>query len=93
VERQSLHNESEWKQKDIAQKQKDISLAYKRFFNTDDGKKVLMDIASKCFASRTTFVQGSPDRSHFNEGMRSVYLHIVKSAYNSQTQEGEHENA
>jgi hypothetical protein len=41
---------------------------------------VLDDLARLCFAATTTFVPGDPVMTAFNEGKRSVFLHILEAA-------------
>lgn len=51
--------------------------AYRNIFSSEDGQTVLQDLKELCFFNRTSFVQGCPDLSHFNEGSRMVLLHIT----------------
>ena len=48
---------------------------YKQTFNSDSGKKVLMDLRSRCYANRSTFDKDASTTA-FNEGQRNVILHI-----------------
>ncbi len=54
---------------------KSIKLAYKKCFETDPGKKVLDDLKRRCFVRRSTFTGDALD-TIFNEGTRSMLLHI-----------------
>lgn len=49
--------------------------AYRRVFTTMDGQLVLRDLARRGFADRSTF-SAEPGRIEFNEGRRSMVLHI-----------------
>ena len=55
----------------------DLIKAYKQIFNTDSGKKVLDDLANKCFYNKLMFT-GNSDELNLREGMRNVYLLILK---------------
>lgn len=55
----------------------DLKLAYRRTFNTDDGKIVMEDL-KKRFAFETTTFSDNPYQSAFNEGQRSAVLSIVR---------------
>ena len=52
-----------------------IQEAYRKLFDTVDGKTVLKDLEDFGFYHDSTFV-GTPDVTIFNEGRRSVVLHI-----------------
>ena len=51
---------------------------YKTLFNTEAGKKVLLDLANRCRIARVTHVPGDTHETAFNEGRRSVYIYIAK---------------
>lgn len=52
-----------------------LQLDYQRLFGTENGKRVLADLESKCFGNKVTF--DKDDRIHaFQEGMRAVLLHL-----------------
>ena len=51
---------------------------YQRAFLSPEGANVLADLSVECNEHRSTFVPGSPDRSAYLEGGRSVILHIRK---------------
>jgi hypothetical protein len=56
----------------------ELKLAYRRTFNTDDGKQVLDDLMKRFSFNATTFVSGDPHTSSFNEGQRAAVLLIVR---------------
>lgn len=43
-------------------------------------RQVLEDLSRLCFAATTTFVPGDPVATAFNEGKRTVLLHILEAA-------------
>jgi len=45
------------------------------------GQAVFLDLFDKCGMARTNFVPGEPDLSAFNDGTRSIFLHILQMAY------------
>ncbi len=53
----------------------ELHRAYKRIFDTEDGKMVLEDLKLRACFDRTTF-STDPGRTHFNEGRRSMVLHV-----------------
>jgi len=55
---------------------KQLKEDYLATFSTDAGKRVLTDLANRCFAGRTSF-NGDAYQTVFNEGRRSIYIHIV----------------
>lgn len=53
----------------------ELARCYRQTFGCPTGAQVLMDLAQKTFAGKTTFV--SDARVHaYNEGARAVWLHI-----------------
>ena len=56
----------------------DLKLAYRRTFNTEDGETVLADLKTRFAFEQTTFVQGDPHQTAFNEGQRSAILLIAR---------------
>ena len=54
---------------------KALKKSYNSTFNSESGKKVLKDLERHCFVKGTTFNEESL-RLAFNEGQRSIYLHI-----------------
>lgn len=57
---------------------RELALAYKRTFDSDDGKKVLHDLMKSCHIMTSTF-NTDPYETHYNEGARSVILRILKT--------------
>lgn len=53
-----------------------VRLAYRRMVAGDTGRLVLADLSEICGENRTSFVPGDPQQTAFNEGRRSVLLHI-----------------
>jgi len=51
---------------------------YTEVFTSENGLKVLQDIANRCNANATTFVAGDVNASAFEEGKRAVYLHLTR---------------
>jgi hypothetical protein len=64
----------------ILQRRKDTAAAYRRLFETEDGKIVLRDLVRKGFLARTIHVVGDPVTSAWNEGQRTAVLGILKAA-------------
>lgn len=60
---------------DNLQQLKDLKVAYRKCFESEDGKKVLSDLERKYFIKDTIFNK-DPYVTVFNEGTRSVVLHI-----------------
>lgn len=55
---------------------KQLNIAYKQVFNSDNGKKVLEDLEKRCSYHTTTHIKGDSHESAFLEGTRSVVLFI-----------------
>ena len=55
---------------------KQLVIAYKQVFNSDNGKKVLDDLEKRCSYHTTTHVKGDSHESAFLEGTRFVILFI-----------------
>lgn len=55
---------------------KELVGKYRRVFSTKDGEAVLEDLKKRCFVDSTTFDE-SHGRMGFNEGRRSVFVHIL----------------
>tara|TARA_R100001015_G_C4469265_1_gene53502 strand:- start:116 stop:367 length:252 start_codon:yes stop_codon:yes gene_type:complete len=75
VQIQSIENEAytqERRQQEIEQ----LRDMYTQTFTSENGKKVLNDLANRCHAMSTTFVSGDANASAFEEGKRAVFLHI-----------------
>ncbi len=50
---------------------------YKKvFLDNYEGEYVLAEIYKFCGVDRPSYVEGSPDRTAYNEGMKRVALHI-----------------
>ncbi len=45
------------------------------------GQAVFLDLFAKCGMAETNFAPGQPDLSAFNDGCRSIFLHILQLAY------------
>ncbi len=54
-----------------------IKYMYKQVFTTDSGKKVLQDLEARSNYRNTTYVQNDSNGTAFEEGKRTVYLHIL----------------
>ena len=54
---------------------KELKQLYQNVFESPDGKKILDDLSRKCFINRTTLNE-SQIQMAFNEGQRSIVLHI-----------------
>lgn len=52
-----------------------LKKSYLSTFNSESGKKVLKDLERRCWSKATTFNENTC-RLAFNEGQRSIYLHI-----------------
>ena len=55
---------------------KELNLAYKQTFESDNGKIVLEDLKKRCSFYNTTHIKGDSHESAFLEGTRSVILFI-----------------
>ena len=55
---------------------KQLAVAYKQVFESDNGQKVLEDIEKRCSFYTTTHIKGDSYESAFLEGTRSVVLFI-----------------
>jgi len=56
-----------------------VAMLYKRVFDSVDAKLVLEDLRNRCFvkiSSCNINMNNTSERTIFNEGMRSVVLHI-----------------
>ena len=63
---------------DILFRKKQLHEAFRRVFDTPDGKIVLRQIMKDGFVFRTTFVKGDPHETALNEGSRRLALSIVR---------------
>ena len=52
-----------------------LQQAYSKTFSSEEGQKVLADLAKVCFVNFTTLNE-APQVMAFNEGQRAVFLHI-----------------
>jgi hypothetical protein len=52
--------------------------AYKRFFESDDGRLILNDLKRSCHFYTTT-MDGNPQELAYKEGERSVVLRILRT--------------
>jgi hypothetical protein len=58
-----------------------VADAYRNLFAaSDDGRRVLADLARYCRAGCTSFVAGDPHQTAFNEGARDAFLHVIELA-------------
>ena len=64
----------------------EIHRAYQRVFGTPDGARVLQHILRKGYAVESTFVQGDPNQTMLNEGMRRLALSIARLAVKNHEQ-------
>ena len=65
---------------------KQLIIAYKQVFESDDGKKVLEDLEKRCGFHTTTHIKGDSHESAFLEGTRSVIL-FIKNMLNKKPME------
>lgn len=52
---------------------------YQSVFGSPEGKRVLMDLAKKTGFLETNYVPNDPHGTSYNEGARSIVLHIFKT--------------
>ena len=50
---------------------------YKQVFTSESGEKVLKDLEGRCNFRITTYVSNDSNGTAFEEGKRTVYLHIL----------------
>ena len=55
-------------------KEEEIINLYKRVFDSEDAQLMLEDLKNRCYVNVTSFT--GDRQGDFNEGMRSVILHI-----------------
>jgi hypothetical protein len=65
---------------------KDLKVSYRRAFDSEDGKKVLKDLYRVCYMNDTTFNK-DPYITAFQEGIRSVAVHIKRAIEDELPQE------
>ena len=69
--------EAEQQNAENEKKRQELMQAYKRLFQTDDGKMILEDLERFCgFLKTSTNVQWNPYQTMFSEGKRRVFLRI-----------------
>lgn len=54
--------------------------AYRRVFESEDGKIILRHLARAGFLNRSTFVAGDPHQTSLNEGSRRLVLSMMRIA-------------
>ena len=69
TEQQKIENEK---------KNEDRARWYKRMAKTDDGKKIMKDLADHCGQNKTSVCRQQPNQfqTMYCEGLRSAYLYI-----------------
>jgi hypothetical protein len=60
---------------DPTEDQKQLQQAYNKTFGSEEGQKVFADLEKVCFNNFTT-INENPHITAYQEGMRSVFLHI-----------------
>lgn len=70
--------EAEQQKAENEKQRQELIQAYKRLFQSDDGKIVKKDLESFCGFLRPSVSEHSPNslQTHFNEGKRRVFLRI-----------------
>ena len=70
--------EAEQQNAENEKKRKELAQAYKRLFQTDDGKIILEDLRSFCGQNRSSICSSSPNpyQTFECEGKRRVFLRI-----------------
>lgn len=58
------------------ERRKQLIIDYKITFGSEAGKRVYEDLKQFCLYDEPCFVQGSPDGTAFNLGIRNVVLRI-----------------
>jgi len=74
--------------------EEDLANVYKRIFDTADGQLMLEDLKNRCYVKSSSAQYGDiiiphPFSNYFNEGMRSVVLHILSQINYKPKTEGE----
>jgi hypothetical protein len=60
---------------------RELSQAYKRFAETPDGKIIIDDLEKACGQMKSSATRASnfnPYETQFHEGMRNMYLYIMR---------------
>jgi len=70
--------EAEQQNAENEKKRQELTQAYKRLFQTDDGKEILKDLRSFCGQDRSSVCSSSPNpyQTFEAEGKRRVFLRI-----------------
>lgn len=63
---------------DITKLWKKKTKAYKTVFESDEGQIVLQDLYKLCKINQISYVEGCPDKTAFNEGVKYV-AHYIKN--------------
>ncbi len=58
-------------------KKSELSNAYKKLKNSPEGKLILEDILKFCGYNKPSFVEGKPDRTSYNEGLKSYARRVL----------------
>lgn len=58
----------------------ELHASYVRVFSTPDGERILRHILKQGGASKSSFVEGDPHKTSFNEGKRALALGIARFA-------------
>ena len=66
---------------------KELREAYKKIFESNDGKLVIKDLEKRCHFMSTTNVKGDSHESAYMEGQRSVLL-FIKSMLQNDNEKG-----
>jgi len=63
---------------------------YKRMALTDDGKKIMVDLAEHCGQNKTSVCRQSPNalQTAYCEGMRNVFLYINEKINRKEKENG-----
>lgn len=69
TEQQKIENEK---------RSNELALCYKRMSNTDDGKKIMKDLAKYCGYNKSSVCRQQPNefQTMYCEGLRAAYLYI-----------------
>lgn len=72
----------------------DVVLAYQSALSTQEGQIVLADLMRRFgFTTWSTFVEGDPNKTSWQEGQRSVLVHIGRMLEADPAEAEEHEDA
>ncbi len=58
-------------------KKSELSNAYKKLKTTSEGKIILEDILKFCGYNKASFVEGKPDLTSYNEGLKSYARRVL----------------